>query len=85
MSRKNINITMQLNRNIDNLLRIGEKKIKDDRTNPNRADGIHSIKTADTYRQTARALGEYLKSILNYTILFPEKQLKSVNFHILMV
>ena len=28
MSRKNINITMQLNRNIDNLLRIGEKKIK---------------------------------------------------------
>ena len=59
MSRKNINITMQLNRNIDNLLRIGEKKIKDDRTNPNRVDGIHSIKTADTYRQTARALGNY--------------------------
>ena len=62
MSRKNINITMQLNRNIDNLLRIGEKKIKDDRTNPTRVDGIHSIKTADTYRQTARALGEYLKT-----------------------
>lgn len=61
MSRKSRNITQQLNQKIDSLLRIGEKKIKDDRTNPNRAEGIHSIKTTDTYRTTARLLGDYLK------------------------
>lgn len=52
---------MQLNRRIDSLLRIGEKKVKDDPTNPNRAEGIHSIQTASTYRAVARQLGEYLK------------------------
>lgn len=61
MSRKNGNIKMQLNKRIDGLLRIGEKKIKDDRTNPNRAEGIHSVKTAEIYRQTANYFGEYLK------------------------
>ena len=50
MGRKSKNIKIELNRRIDELLRIGEKKIKDDKTNPNRAEGIHSIRTADTYQ-----------------------------------
>ena len=62
MGRKSRNITQQLNRQIDSLLRIGEKKIKDDATNPNRCEGIHSVKTADTYRQTAKIFGDYLKT-----------------------
>ena len=61
MGRKDKNINIQLQRKIDDLLRFGEKKIKDDRTNPNRCEGIHSIKTAETYRATARLLGDYLK------------------------
>jgi len=36
MGRNSRNITQQLNKRIDSLLRIGEKKIKDDATNPNR-------------------------------------------------
>ncbi len=52
---------MQLNRRIDSLLRIGEKKVKDDPTNSNRVEGIHSVQTASTYRAVARQLGEYLK------------------------
>ena len=35
MGRKSGNITMQLNKRIDDLLRIGEKKVKDDPTNSN--------------------------------------------------
>jgi len=62
MGRKNGNITMQLNRRIDGLLRIGEKKVKDDPTNPNRAEGIHSVRTADTYRAVAHQFGDYLKT-----------------------
>ena len=62
MSRKGGNITMQLNRRIDELLRIGEKKVKDDPTNSNRAEGIHSIRTTETYRAVARQFGEYLKA-----------------------
>lgn len=61
MSRKNSNITMQLNKRIDELLRIGEKKVKDDPTNSNRVEGIHSIRTTETYRGVARQFGEYLK------------------------
>ena len=38
MGRKSKNIKIELNRRIDELLRIGEKKIKDDKTNPNRAE-----------------------------------------------
>ena len=61
MGRKSGNITMQLNRQIDSLLRIGEKKVKDDPTNSNRAEGIHSVRTADTYRAVAHQFGDYLK------------------------
>ena len=63
MSRKNKdgNIKQQLQRKIDALTRFGEKKIKDDKTNPNRAEGIHSIKTCESYRATARLFGDYLK------------------------
>ena len=63
MSRKdkNGNIKQQLQRKIDDLTRFGEKKVKDDRTNPNRCEGIHSIKTCESYRATARLFGDYLK------------------------
>ena len=61
MGRKSGNITMQLNKRIDDLLRIGEKKVKDDPTNSNRVEGIHSVQTASTYRAVAKQLGEYLK------------------------
>lgn len=61
MGRKSKNIKIELNRRIDELLRIGEKKIKDDKTNPNRAEGIHSIRTADTYRSIANSFADFLK------------------------
>ena len=70
MGRKSGNITMQLNKRIDDLLRIGEKKVKDDPTNSNRVEGIHSIQTASTYRAVAKQLGEYLKEQgKGYTVL----------------
>ena len=59
MGRKNKNITIQLNRRIDELLRIGEKKVKVD----GRVDGIHSVQTADSYRGTANRIGEVCKSM----------------------
>ena len=59
MGRKQKNITIQLNRRIDELLRIGEKKIKVN----GRVDTIHSIKTADSYRRTANRLAEVCKSM----------------------
>ena len=52
MGRNRKNITIQLNRRIDELLRIGEKKVKVD----GRAEGIHSVKKADSYRGTAGRL-----------------------------
>ena len=59
MGRKNKNITIQLNRRIDELLRIGEKKVKVD----GRVAGIHSVQTADSYRGTANRIGEVCKSM----------------------
>ena len=59
MGRKNKNITIQLNRRIDELLRIGEKKVKVN----GRVSGIHSVQTADSYRGTANRLGEVCKSM----------------------
>ncbi len=59
MGRNRKNITIQLNRRIDELLRIGEKKVKVN----GRVDGIHSIKTADSYRGTANRLAEVCKSM----------------------
>lgn len=61
MGRKSKNIKIELNRRIDELLRIGEKKVKDDKDNPNRAEGIHSIRTADTYRSIANSFADFLK------------------------
>lgn len=61
MDRKSKNIKIELNRRIDELLRIGEKKVKDDKDNPNRAEGIHSIRTADTYRSIANSFADFLK------------------------
>ena len=59
MGRKNKNITIQLNRRIDELLRIGEKKVKVN----GRVSGIHSVQTADSYRGTANRIGEVCKSM----------------------
>lgn len=42
-------------------MRIGERKVKDDSTNPNRAEGIHSVMTAKTYRGVANSFAVYLK------------------------
>ena len=61
MGRKQPNIKQQLQNRIDGLTRFGEKKVKDDPTNPNRAEGIHSVKTCESYRATARLFGDYLK------------------------
>ena len=58
MGRNRKNITIQLNKRIDELLRICEKKVKID----GRAEGIHSIKTADSYRGTAKRLAEVCKT-----------------------
>lgn len=57
---------MQLHKRIDELLRIGQKKVKETRGaphfNPNRSEGIHSIKTAETYRRVIDRFGDYCKS-----------------------
>ena len=59
MGRKNKNITIQLNRRIDELLRIGEKKVKVD----GRVATINSVQTADSYRGTANRIGEVCKAM----------------------
>jgi hypothetical protein len=59
VGRKNKNITIQLNRRIDELLRIGEKKVKVN----GRVATINSVQTADSYRGTANRLGEVCKSM----------------------
>ena len=59
MGRNRKNITIQLNRRIDELLRIGEKKVKVN----GRVATINSVKTADSYRGTANRLSEVCKSI----------------------
>ena len=59
MGRNNKNITIQLNRRIDELLRIGEKKVKVN----GRVDGIHSVQTAESYRGAANRIGEVCKSM----------------------
>ena len=66
MSRNKVNVKMELNKRLDELLRIGEKKTNENRElrhdkNPNRYEGIHSIKTADTYRRTINQLGDFCK------------------------
>lgn len=43
MGRKSKNIKIELNRRIDELLRIGEKKIKDDKTNPKAYSAYYDI------------------------------------------
>ena len=59
MGRKNKNITIQLNNRINELLRIGEKKVKVNGVAP----GIHSIKTAEQYRKTALRLSSVCKEM----------------------
>ena len=68
MSRNKINIKMQLNKILDKKLLIGKKKTEDIRDTQNgynsaRYEGIHSIKTADTYRRTINIFGDFCKSI----------------------
>ncbi len=66
MSRNRMNIKMQLNKRLDDLLRIGEKKVKETHGsphfNPNCSEGIHSVKTAETYRQVINTFAEHCKS-----------------------
>ena len=59
MGRKNKNITIQLNNRINELLRIGEKKVKVNGV----AEGIHSVKTAEQYRKTANRLSSVCKKM----------------------
>ena len=59
MGRKNKNITIQLNNRINELLRIGEKKVKVNGV----AEGIHSVKTAEQYRKTALRLSKVCKEM----------------------
>lgn len=66
MSRNKTNIKIQLNNRLNQLLRIGEKKVKETREaknfNPNRSEGIHSVKTAETYRRTINTFADYCKA-----------------------
>lgn len=59
VSRNRKNITIQLNKRIDELLCIGEKKVKVN----GRVDGIHSVQTAGCYRGTANRLGDVCKTM----------------------
>lgn len=59
MGRNHKSITIQLNKRIDELLRIGEKKVKVNGV----AEGIHSVKTADQYRKTALRLSSVCKEM----------------------
>ena len=66
MGRKHKNIKIQLNQKLDSLLRIGQKKQKEKvgspNYNPNRSEGVHSIQTAQTYRQVINDFGSFLKN-----------------------
>ena len=66
MGRNHKNIKIQLNQKLDSLLRIGQKKQKETigsaNYNPNRSEGIHSIQTAQTYRQVINDFGSFLKN-----------------------
>ena len=59
MGRNKKNITIQLNKRIDELLRIGEKKVKVNGV----SEGIHSVKTAEQYRNTANRLSSVCKEM----------------------
>lgn len=59
MGRKNKNITIQLNNRINELLRIGEKKVKINGV----AEGIHSVKTVEQYRKTDLRLSKVCKEM----------------------
>ena len=59
MGRKHKNITIQLNNRINELLRIGKKKVKVNGV----AEGIHSVKTAEQYRKTANRLSSVCKEM----------------------
>ena len=66
MGRKHKNIKIQLNQKLDSLLRSGQKTQKEaigsPHYNPNRSEGVHSIQTAQTYRQVINDFGSFLKN-----------------------
>ena len=66
MSRNKENIKMQLNRRLNELLRIGQKKQKETKGtpnyNPSRSEGVHSISSAETYRKSLNTFGDYCKT-----------------------
>lgn len=79
MGRNNKNFTIQLNIRIDSLLAIGEskhvakteyRKIEEEhgrKVNPAKSNFIHSLKTADAYRQTVGEFCSWLKESRNDT------------------
>ena len=66
MSRNKENIKMQLNRRLNELLRIWHKNQPETRGmpnyNPTRSEGVRSILTADTYRKSLNVFGDYCKT-----------------------
>lgn len=74
MGRKHKNVKIQLNKRLNSLLRIGESKhqakqeykqyCQDNniKWNPAKTVGIHSIGTAEAYRQTINEFGDWLKT-----------------------
>ncbi len=65
MGRNNQSIKYQLNQRLNSLMRIGEKKEKEQPGaadyNPNRASGVHSLSTLDTYRSVINGFAEHCR------------------------
>jgi hypothetical protein len=65
MGRNKQSIKYQLNQRLNSLMRIGEKKEKETPGaadyNPNRASGVHSLSTLDTYRSVINGFAEHCR------------------------
>ena len=65
MGRNKQSIKYQLNQRLNSLMRIGEKKEKEQPGaadyNPNRASGVHSLSTLDTYRSVINGFAEHCR------------------------
>ena len=86
MPRKRLNLKMQLNKKLDKLLKIGESKHEAKKQyreycqknnikyNPAKTEGIHSIRTADSYRDTINRFGDWTKKNMKDT-----KHIENIN------
>lgn len=65
MGRNNQSIKYQLNQRLNSLMRIGEKKVKEqpgaEDYNPNRVSGVHSLSTLDTYRSVINGFADHCR------------------------